>query len=302
MAFPTILALAQGTISVTTDKPAYEYGETIEVSVTIINETQTLFRLSGSSSCQADFVFDSFDSARHKVCTLDAIQIDFNPGSWRTWTWEIDPTVLGLPSVDGDHTIVGYYGGTTMADTITVSAPAFLGGQLRVGIPSTVSDDDLAPVKESLQATVLESNTWLDGRRSEVWQTSGVNLEAAVALYANDSRFYSIDTNRILRSARIVAIEEPEIVQEVSNQVSIYPNPCSSRICHVNVHVLRPQVVTMSVYDALGRSLSHSTEFIPVSSSGHRLDVDTSSFHTGFFFVVVRGIDFSVSSGFSVIR
>ena len=53
LALASSSAFAQGALEVTTDRPGYEYGDTIQISVTISNPTNETFRLEGSSNCQA---------------------------------------------------------------------------------------------------------------------------------------------------------------------------------------------------------------------------------------------------------
>ncbi len=115
----------QGLARIESSKSEYAYGEAIHFSFTIENTSDSIFILKGSSNCQAQYFFDTFNSVENTVCLLDSIDIQFSPGSFRTWNWVIEPRVLGLPDSTGMHTIIGYYPGTEYADSIQVMAPMY---------------------------------------------------------------------------------------------------------------------------------------------------------------------------------
>jgi hypothetical protein len=294
-------AAAQGTLTVETNKSEYGLGEVIEISVTLVNNTQSFFQLTGSSSCQAGFILDGFDAGRNTVCTADFITIDFNPGSWRKWTWQVDPQLLGLPVRDGSHTIVGYYPGTALADTIGVVAPRSVGGRLSVSIQPGVTQADVAQVVDSLGATILRSDVWPDGHRTEEWQISGVNVDDAAASFGGDPRFISMEPVRLVYGAHMTAIHEPKQLPIEPVLISVYPNPCRTS-CFADVRVPSPQQIVVRVYDIAGRILSSFSEFVVTGNSPQRLQLDTSDLASGAYLVAITGSEFTSTSTLTVVR
>lgn len=286
-------AAAQGALSVRTDRPAYAYGEAIELHVTISNPTEETFRLGGSSTCQAQFRFDGFDSRAHTVCTLDEVEIAFPPGSERTWSWVIRPEVLGLPDTGDRHTVVGYYPGTELADTTTVEAPRFLGGRLGVGLARNASADEIAPVKDSLDVQVLSSFETEQGL-SEIWQISGVAVDSAVAHYREDARFRYIEVLRSIQYDRVVGVEERPEIRASAALTPAYPNP----FVDASTFMLEPprtEHVRVVVYDLLGRMVDVLHDGVLSGGSRHRFSFEAGSLPSGLYVYGVDGASFSAS-------
>lgn len=288
------VASAQVTLKVSTDKSTYEYGEPIEVRVEIRNDTADSFQLSGSSSCQAQFTFDGYDSSA-RPCTTDLVTIDFRPGSWRGWVWTINPQQMGLPRTDGEHTIVGFYPGTELADTLVVAAPAYLGGRLLVYIKDGVEESQLTTLRDSLNAQIVVRDE-RPGETREIWQIEGVNIFNAENEYAADSRF-SVFRALDVPLAWVLVGQEDEIeVVQTSELRSVYPNPCSVQ-CGFEMEVKQPQFITFKVSDLLGRSLLQWNESVHQIGT-HQFEVDMSQFPPGPYFLSASGIDFSSNKMF----
>ncbi len=257
-------AAAQGTLTVTTDKAAYAEGEMISVTVRIDNTSGDYMHLPASTSCQAEFRLETDGETildlRGQPCTADAITVDFPPGSWREWTWMLDTVALGIPETSGDHEVIGFFPGTEMADTTTISADAFIGGQVSVMVLSGVTETELAPVRSALNAEVLESRERSDGR-TETWLIRGTSVDEAVATYAGDPRFgfferqfihlsfVSVDTENVPSAPRPGAGEHAAL--------RVYPNPCRARCTVVveggDTRPLQVDGFDVDVYDVLGR-------------------------------------------------
>ena len=275
--------VAQVTLSVSSDKEVYDYGEPIKITVRMENNTPNIFTINGSSSCQADFKFDAYDHSQ-RPCTTDLIEIRFNPGAWRAWTWVLDPQEIGLPKDDGSHTIVGFYG-SQFTDSITVYAPAFLGGQLIVTLPSGTSESP-ASVKDSLNAEVLYS--YQSGQKTnEVWRISGMTVDSAIERWGTDVRFSSFEAWRVVSEYFITKRERtPEIPAPQSKPI-VFPNPCTST-CQVEVDLGVDTTPTITIHDMLGGSVAMP---VSIESSGlglHRFKIDVSNQMTGVYAVSVR--------------
>ena len=285
---------AQGVLTVTTDKEVYTHGEPIEVRVRIDNPTNETFYLEGTYSCQAYFHFDVLGPIP-RACTADEFIRQYNPGSWREWIWVFDPTIYGLPSVNGEVTVVGTHPGTEMTDSTTIQVPEYVGGHLGVMVLNHVTESELAPVLDSLNVTVLESRERSEGR-SETWHIQGTSLDAAIARYATDSRFGYVERSFSPLAWTTVATEQaPEAMPERPNaspSLSVYPNPCRAQ-CEVDYSGRPDGLIRVDVFDVQGRA---------VLALKDPATFDASGLPTGVYFVRVVTRDASISKPFTVIR
>ncbi|MEQ9103214.1 MAG: T9SS type A sorting domain-containing protein [Rhodothermales bacterium] len=225
------------------------------------------------------------------MCTTDAIEIQFNPGSWREWIWEFDPTVYGLAAVDGKVNVIGYYPGTAMVDTLQIEAPAYVGGHVAVKVLSHVTADDLQPVLDSLNVTVLESEDRSNGR-SERWHIDGTTVSAAIDTYASDSRFGWFETPMLNISWTMVDTEPMPERPNASPSLSVYPNPCRAQ-CEIDYSGSPDGRYRLDVFDSQGRA---------VSTPDNPDAFDASDLPAGVYFVRVVTQEASISKPFTVIR
>ena len=69
-----------------------------------------------------------------------------------------------------------------LADSITVPAPKYFGGQAEVVYSNSLSADSLSAIIDSLHAVELSSVS-VQGRTASIWEISGVTLEDAAASF-----------------------------------------------------------------------------------------------------------------------
>ena len=297
--FMPMFVVAQGTLTVESSKSVYGPGESIEFTVTIRNETASRFQLAGSSTCQAAFIFDGVDSANYAVCTTDALLIDYEPGSSRSWTWTLDPNELGLPRADGLHEIIGYYPGTQMADTISVAAPRSLGGIVHVRIHAGVTHDDLHEVIDSLDAEVLYSFEHSDGHRSEEWLVSGMNPVDAALWLNSDARFQNAEVVFSIHGATQTDVQDEWTMSRDLDIGPVYPNPCSVA-CRIQPRKFSSGPVEIALYDMLGRRLAgYERTFAGTSPS---IEYDVSGLPNGMYFMLMTEKGRMASTAFLVMR
>jgi hypothetical protein len=126
----------QGVLKVTTDKLNYSYGDSIEVRVTLTNNTNAPFTIYRSSSCVAMIKFN--DVKFQTACTADQHEFYFSVGMSMTWIWKLDPKELGIPDQEGQQKIVGLC--YPLRDSIFINAPKYRGGIVAVGIKDGISE------------------------------------------------------------------------------------------------------------------------------------------------------------------
>lgn len=274
----------QGIATLETNKPEYEYGEPIALAFTIENPSDTLFILKGSTSCQAQFKFDDFDSAMHTACTLDDIDIMFSPGSYRTWHWELDPRRLGLPDTSGTHTIIGHY--SSYSDTLQIIAPKFNGGPLTVEINDDVPGDTLEAIKSNLNAVVYVSFPYGNGVTYEEWGIEGMSPEDAIAVYGNHAAFRSMVRPEILVYYMAIVNTEKETPETVGLESVIYPNPVrTTATLEINGRTLQP--VQVKIFDVLGRERMMLYEGIITGT--REFTIDGSILSSGIYLYKIEG-------------
>lgn len=240
---------AQGVATLESNKTEYEYGESIEISFTIENPSQTTFSLEGSSNCQAQFRFNDFDSGANTICLTDLIDVVFSPGGFRTWRWVIEPQKLGLPDTSGTHTIVGYY--RPYSDTLQITAPKFIGGRLDVYVNAGASADTLDAIKSALNADVIWVFPRPDGSTQEEWRIEGVTVDDAIATYGNNPVFQLMEANRLVDTLTITSTQK-EVPLRIELDSEVYPNPFQDS-AKLRISGRYDERVQVTVYDLLGR-------------------------------------------------
>lgn len=282
------LAQESAVLRVESAQDVYAEEEVIQVLITLTNAGAEPFVLSGSSTCRAEFILDDFDSSYHRFCTADHAQVTYEPGATRLWIWDFAPLLFGLPETTGDiRTLVGYHRlvpGAT--DTTSFTAPEFLGGELTaLYIPS----DDIQSVKDSLNATVLQSDTiHTTTVVVELWRIEGVTVVQAEDWFGDDPRFRHFCGCYQLRDPTVhwlppTAIEPPVHVSPLSAS----PNPFRTAT-EIRFSLPRTEPVTVNVFDVLGR---HVTTLFDGSLSGgamHSLNWRTTALPNGVYVVRIE--------------
>lgn len=251
------MAQAEARAEVTTSKSSYEYGDTIQISFTVTNEGHKPFTLPASSTCQAQFVFNDFESQGNTLCTGDGISLWFSPGASRTWIWSMPPEVYGFPASSGEQTIIGYYPGyPSLADTVVVQAEQYRGGQAYVGFLAGVTSDDVSDLRDSLNVTVIEHYDHIDGNWTQLWQVEGVPIDTVVRDYASDPRIRYIEPNRmILYSDIVVVSNESSPVVTKALKVDVFPNPATYAVS-LAIEFPNAGPLLIEVFDIQGRRIA----------------------------------------------
>ncbi|MCL5030561.1 MAG: hypothetical protein M1480_16235 [Bacteroidetes bacterium] len=245
--------LAQGLMKIETDKTNYSYGDSIEVRVTILNNTDTSFSMWGSSTC---LVMMGFNSVQFQIaCTADNTEFVFPPGSSRTWIWELNPSVLGIPDKDGAQ-IIRAYGGW-FKDSIAITAPKYYGGTLEVGIKAGIPAQEIQNLRDSLNATVLYSDTsTFNGIILERWQIKNYSVDSLDTAYAHDYRLAYIEVSRPLICKNVVytSIEPTINLPREYHLYQNYPNPFNPATV-VKYKLSNAAYIILKLYNELGKEI-----------------------------------------------
>ena len=78
--------LAQIEVGVWTDKPTYDFGDTIAITITAYNPTSDTVILSFTSSCQANYIIDDFNFYGHIGCLTVLTSQTIPP--FRSFSWD----------------------------------------------------------------------------------------------------------------------------------------------------------------------------------------------------------------------
>ena len=288
-------ALAQdGAVSsIETDQAEYAYGETIELRYSITNEGDEPFSLFGASvGCQAEFVFDDFESIQYVLCTTDKRPYVFDPGETGTWTWHIRPASLGLPESSGTHTITGYWGYSgnpdLLAATTTISAPQYLGGRIALRLIDGVTLEDVQDVVDALNAVVI-----YDSAPSFTWEIEGITLADAVAAYADDKRFAAFAIDRQVGYSDIVFTDDEDGATPLPlTLTAAHPNPfAASTSFTLTVPASGPTLV--EAFDLLGRRVAVLHDGPLASGAEHHFTFHAADLPSGLYVVRATGDGFT---------
>jgi hypothetical protein len=240
----------QGILKVTTDKTNYSYGDSIEVRVTLTNNTNEPFTIIHSSSCVATIKFN--DVRFFTACTADQHEFNFSVGMSMTWIWKIDPKELGIPDKEGQQKIVGKC--YPLKDSIYVNAPKYRGGIVAVGIQDSIPDSLYTSLRDSINATVIYR---LSGPLIvEYWRITNHSIDSLVEKYSNDYRLRWIEAERPLQFSKqiVTAVDD---LKELPTEFSLsqnYPNPFNP-FTKIKYELPKSSLVKMVIYDNLGRTI-----------------------------------------------
>ena len=241
----------QGTLSLTTDKTSYQYGETIEVRLKIANNTDSSFTIVGSSTCIVGI--SPKDVQVGGICTDDETPFPFPVGSSRTWIWHLIPGALGFPVKNGTQTVYGHGGGNL--DSVLFTAPKYYGGMLSVSIKLDVPATEIQSLRDSLGATIVISDTLKSlNIISESWSIVGHSIDSIVSVYSGDSRLLNLAADRFLSFDQVIVTWVPNKANEPLNYSlsQNYPNPYNPT---TNIAFTIPTAdhVRITIFDLIGR-------------------------------------------------
>ncbi|MCX6150700.1 MAG: T9SS type A sorting domain-containing protein [Ignavibacteriales bacterium] len=241
---------AQGKLTITSDSTSYCYGQPITLKIEILNDSDST--LSFYSCPGGVYKFDEFNVGNYIICAGDPPTTEINPGSSITWLWKVEPSKLGIPNKDGEHTVIGYYPFSTIADTIKISAPIYYGGIISVGFDIGM-ENEVSKIRDSLGAIIINSYG-----SSQIWQIQGHLIDSIISKYKNDSRFRYVEHS--------ISVEPDSIFTSVEQNKStfpvkdfelseVFPNPFNST-ANFYVTVNRTQNILIDIFNSIGQKVS----------------------------------------------
>ncbi|AFN73804.1 Hypothetical protein MROS_0561 [Melioribacter roseus P3M-2] len=246
------MVYGQGIFTVSTDKPEYSYGEKIVVKMTFQNNTDSSFNFWADPYCITEL---SYIGVRLDLnCSLADGEFSFPPGKSQTWRWVIDPSVHGVPTEDGDQKIVGSFL-HLLSDTASFKAPKFYGGRLRVVLRNNVSYEDIAGLMDSINATLINVDGYINDNWNQTWQIQGYSIDSLAGILINDRRIINAEPLRIIKldTTYITGVETDKLPDSYLLYQN-YPNPFNPSTT-IEYYLPENSFVELKIYDILGREL-----------------------------------------------
>lgn len=128
--------VAQIQVGVRTDRYAYQYGDTVDITVTAFNPSADSLRLLFPSSCQASYSIDTFALMTHIYCLTIPTSRWIPPHDSVKWEhFQYPARGSGFPRLSvGSHAVVGEVLGYAKSPAI----------QITIVAPTTVKEDGRA--------------------------------------------------------------------------------------------------------------------------------------------------------------
>ena len=252
-------AMAQKMI-LETDKLTYAYGDTIEVHVSIYNDTNTTFTI--ISDIGNETYIGINDIEFEKVSLPTEGRLTYEPGDKRTWIWKLRPDLHGVPDREGVQTIYGMARGTLNhwdgetffeQDSLEINAPKYLGGLMNVKFASDLDSTAKQNIRDSLNVEVSEMyDEW------EIWTVSGYSIDSLSEKLTEDPRFQNVYPYRSLSFAEnfVVHTSVKEVEMALGYQLKQnYPNPFNP-VTTIQYDLPESTEITLKVFDLTGRTVA----------------------------------------------
>lgn len=286
----TSVSFAQGETEIWSDKATYQEGEVMLVTLKVSNPDQATY--TWTTPC--NFPTLDFDGLHldYRYCQLYTEFFQFTPGSWRSWTFTLQPNVLGLPQIDGEHEVVVYF--AHLSDTVHFSAPMYLGGRVKAWISLSANPDSVAAVRDALHATVISSHEF-PNFIDEVWEIVGMTIEDADAEYDGpDVDVRVIERTLDLEDVTSVDLDHRAEIPE-RTAVVVYPNPFKgSSTIHIRTNSTGH--VSVEVVDLVGRRVATVFDGLLRAGSDHHFTLSLDGHPSGLYIWRVVG-ESKVDSG-----
>ncbi|MBO6793501.1 MAG: T9SS type A sorting domain-containing protein [Balneolaceae bacterium] len=242
---------AQVVSEVSTSKSMYEYGEPIEITFTLSNQSDTFHSYQGTGTYSVHFVDFSGISLIPTYTTLDDFRDTLWSGESLEITWELNPEKLGLPPISGTQNITISVLG--ICDSVSFEAPKYRGGPMSVYFNEEVVDTMMADsilarynaeiLRDDFPSYNLELNGFQIDSLSEVW------LEENYILEAHFDQRNDIDAIGWIRTD--LEEEDSKLAFKLGQN---YPNPFNPST-NIPLTIDTPGQTNISVYKVTGEKV-----------------------------------------------
>ena len=202
----------------------------------------------------------------------------------------IDPQKCGLPNLDGQQTIIGYFNGheevfTKNRDTTYITAPLFLGGELSVGF-LIGNDSVVTKFKDSLNVAV-QSRSEYTNSIVETWRFTGIQLDTLLNIINNDERFSYAVFHPDFMYQSITSVEEPKSIPTSYTISNAYPNPFNPTT-RFYVELPESQLITIDLYNSIGEKVKNI--FTGLINAGERsfFEINGNDLSSGIYYYTVK--------------
>ncbi len=300
---------AQLKLIVHSDKKEYQYGEEIEIFCKLVNTSDSTISFFNGNyhSCQAEFILNDFNTSDYFVCFPLVEEIIIPPKSSRVYKWTVDPYRLGIPDVDDEQNLIGYFYDSDIGyfeDSTTFYAPLFLGGQLLISY-SLDNKEKIDSIKNHYEIEVLESYSFEDNRY-ETWQVLGMRLEVYKKLFEKSHLFGYVDYNRIMTYDEVFVTSVND-EKEIKNDFILhqnYPNPFNSSTTIKFTLGTSPSVpllnkerdgrVRLEIYNILGQKIRTLVNKV-LQPGTYEVTFDASKLPSGVYFYRLTNGNYSAT-------
>ena len=289
-------ASTQGKMSVTTSKPSYAPGETIQVNLSVWNDGDTAFTINSSTSCVAWIRLDSVTYSM--ACDFVDVHLLFNPGDSRTWIWRIVPSVFGYPTYSGRHRVRGT---CTSIDSAFFDAPEYRGGPLSIKFYPGVAQSVVDSIRSSVNATVEWGYADTSGI-FQSWHISGFQVDSLAGGFSLDPRVKYADVSRSLSPDSLLVVGVPPATgnSQASRLYQNFPNPFNPSTT-IRYSLGERSDVHLAVFNILGQKvvdLVQGTE----QKGDHTVEFNGSRLPSGIYFCRLTAGGRSATSKIVLIR
>lgn len=252
--FLLIPGLLKGQIitEVTTDKEVYEYGEKIQVTGKVINNSvDEIVTYQGSGTLLSGLTFSNISFVPTAITTDDYRDTVFY-GETRVFNWVLDPKELGIPTFTGEQTIIANM--LSVVDSVKFNAPKYLGGNIFVYFDDSLVDTTEAKaIASSLNAEIVDRH-----HPGYYWNVIGAQIDSLGEELLKDDRVIEVSMylRGELRPSEILTLsaKEENISKTGYNLSQNYPNPFNPRT-RISFTIAKAQKVELNIYDLLGRKV-----------------------------------------------
>jgi hypothetical protein len=247
-------------MSLETDKSSYEYGETIEVRVSVYNDTDSSFTIITDIGSETDIGIN--DVSFNRVGLPLEVEYEYAPGVKRTWIWKLRPEIHGVPDREGTQVIYGLVGGRFEnsenewpfeKESIVIEAPKYLGGQIEVRFKSEIQETERQALRDSLEVVVID-----ESGDYQMWQVEGHSIDKLAEEFSDDARFHFFNPHRMLMFADDVIITTSVVTEELPLDFVLhqnYPNPFNPKTI-IKFDLPSAVPVRLEIFDVLGRRIN----------------------------------------------